>query len=90
MPFAEIDAAIPAAPQRAAVVDGKDLKQSEPVDVHLGRTDRYIKAHELLDSARRNIAVREDNPRARDPQNEAVTNIDAAMHILSDLQRKYH
>jgi hypothetical protein len=85
----EIDAAIDAA-QRAAAKDGKDLKQSEPIDVHLPRADRYVKAHDLLDSARRNIAAKEDNPHARDNQNEAVGHIDAAMHIVGDLQRKYH
>jgi hypothetical protein len=84
----EIDAAIDES-THAAAEDGKDIKQPEPIDVHLGRTDRYNQAHQLLDSARRNVGAKEDNPRARDLQSQAVAHINEAMHIVENLQRKY-
>jgi len=84
----EIDAAIDEA-QRAALKDGKNIKEPEPVDVHLARADRYHQARQLLDSALRNVSGKEDNPHARVLQSETIAHINAAIHILEDLQRKY-
>lgn len=83
-----IDDAIDAA-RRAAIADGKDVKDSFPPDVRLERTDRFRKAQQLLDSARRNVAAKEDNPRARDLQGQAVGRIDEARRVVDRLVESY-
>jgi hypothetical protein len=83
-----IDDAIDAA-KRAAVADGREVKDSFPPDVRLERTDRFRQAQQLLDNARRNIAAKEDNPRARDLQAQAVARIDEARRIVDKLMDSY-
>ena len=79
-----IDDAIDAA-RRAAIADGKEIKDNIPPDVRLEKTDRFRQAQQLLDSARRNVAAKEDNPHARDLQAQAVARIDEARHIVDKL-----
>src|SRR5579863_9625150 len=84
-----ITGAIDAA-KRAAIEDGKDVKDALPVDVRLPRTDRYHKALELLGTAHRDVSTREDNPRARELQSQAIARIDEARHIVEKLIERYH
>lgn len=83
-----IDDAIDAA-RRAAIADGKEIKDNPPPDVRLERTDRFRQAQQLLDSARRNVAAKEDNPRARDLQAQAVARIDEARRVVDKLVESY-
>jgi len=83
-----IDDAIDAA-RRAAIADGKEVKDSFPPDVRLERTDRFRQAQQLLDSARRNVAAKEDNPRARDLQAQALAHIDEARRVVDKLVEGY-
>ena len=54
----EIDKAIGEI-KRAAIMDGKDVRDHMPVDVHLVRHDRFRKAMELLDERWTLLIVRE-------------------------------
>jgi hypothetical protein len=84
----ELNAAIYAA-THAAIKDDKAINNHPPADVNLARTDRYNQVRQLLDSARRDVSGKEDNPEARALQSEAISHINAASQILEDLQRKY-
>jgi hypothetical protein len=83
-----IDDAIDAA-RRAAMADGKEIRDNPLPDVRLERTDRFRQAQQLLDSARRNVAAKEDNPRARDLHAQAVGRSDEARRVVDKLVESY-
>ncbi len=67
---------------RAAVLDRKDVDDHPPIDTSLDRPGRFRKVMALLDSARADIALEEDNPYAVGWRNLAYRNIDAAKEHL--------
>ena len=74
----EIEAAIHEI-DHAAVLDAKDLEDHPRIDANLARQDRFRKILDLLRSARADIGMEEDNPRAREWRNVAFRHIDAAI-----------
>ena len=67
LPFAKSTRQLPKQkmpPSRTA----RHIKDPEPVDVHLARADRYVQAHQLLESARRNLAGKEATPTPFSPR----------------------
>jgi hypothetical protein len=60
-----------------------------PIDAHLKRTDRFHKALELLDRARKDIGREEDDPRARGLRDRALLHIDEAHHIIERIIHNY-
>ena len=48
--------------KQAAIMDGKNIQDHMPVDTHLGRHDRFMKALELLDKAQHDVSGEEDQP----------------------------
>jgi len=80
----EIDAAIGEI-KRAAIDDGKDLRDHPPIDAHLKRADRFRKAVELLDKAHHDIAKEEDDPGTRGLQHRALQHIDEAHHTVETI-----
>ncbi len=73
----EIDAALNEM-QRAAIEDGKDPWRYEQPDARMSPTDRFHKALELLDAARRDASHQEDDPWVRDLQHRILHHIDGA------------
>jgi hypothetical protein len=66
----------------AAVIDRKDMDDHPRIDTRLDQQGRFRKMMELLDSARRDIAQEEDNPRAIGWRNAAFRHIDEARNSL--------
>jgi hypothetical protein len=64
--------------KRAAIMDGKNIQDHVPIDTHLGRHDRFIKAMELLDRAQRDVSGEEDQPDTRGLQMRVIHHIDEA------------
>jgi tetratricopeptide (TPR) repeat protein len=80
----EIDAAIGEI-KKAAIDDGKDLKDHPPVDAHLDKKGRYHKALELLDRAHHDISEKEDDQFAHGLRHRALDHIDEAHKIVDHL-----
>jgi len=72
-----IDAALNEMKQ-AAIEDGKNPWQPQPVDARLSPTDRFHQALQLLDQAKRDASHREDDPWVRDLQGRILHHIDDA------------
>jgi hypothetical protein len=68
--------------KRAAIMDGKDIHDHMPIDAHLARHDRFIKARELLDKARRDVSGEEDQPDTQGLQMRVIHHIDEAHHSV--------
>ena len=66
--------------KRASIMDGKNIQDHMPVDAHLMRRDRFRKAMELLDKAKRDVSGEEDQPDTQGLQLRVVNHIDAARH----------
>jgi hypothetical protein len=66
---------------RAAVIDRKDIFDNPPIDANLDRSGRFREIMRLLESARRDIAQEEDNPRAIGWRDAAFRHVDAAMDL---------
>lgn len=66
--------------KRAAIMDGKDIRDHLPVDTHLNRRDRFRKAMELLDKAKQDVSGEEDQPDTRGLQMRVINHINAARH----------
>lgn len=66
--------------KRAAIMDGKDIHDHMPVDAHLQRRDRFRKAMELLDKAKRDVSAEEDQPDTKGLQMRVINHIDEAKH----------
>jgi hypothetical protein len=64
--------------KRASIMDGKNIQDHMPVDTHLGRHDRFVKAMELLDKAKRDVSGEEDQPDTQGLQRRVIMHIDEA------------
>jgi hypothetical protein len=82
----EVDAAVREI-DRAAVLDHKNINDRPAFDARLDRPGRFRHAMELLASARRDIGMEEDNPRAIAWRDIAFRHIDAAMEQLRKAAR---
>jgi len=85
----EVDAAIREI-DHAAVLDHKDMDDHPRIDARLDRAGRFRRAMELLASARRDIGMEEDNPRAIGWRDVAFRHIDEAMNQLRRAARDLH
>jgi len=79
----EIDEAINEI-KKAAIDDGKDLKDHMPVDTALDWRGRLHKALELVDKAHNDVAREEDNGFAQGLQHRALDHIDKAHHHIEE------
>lgn len=77
----EIDKAIKEI-KDAAINDGKDLNDHQPVDEHIDRRGRFHRALELLDKAHEDVAHKEDDGSVRGLRDRALRHIDEAHHIV--------
>jgi len=75
----QIDAAIGEI-KRASIDDGKDLRDHQPIDAHLARTDRFHNAERLLGKAHNDLSRAEDVPSSRGLRDRALDHIDRAWH----------
>ena len=75
----EVAAAIQST-RRAAAQDGKDLDYSPPPDIDPSYEGRLHAAMDLLRKARADLALPEDDPRARAQQRLSILHVDAALH----------
>jgi hypothetical protein len=85
----EIDAAVREI-DRAAVLDHKDMEDHPRFDARLDRPGRFRQAMGLLASARRDIGMEEDNPRAIAWRDVAFRHIDEAINQLRRAARDLH
>jgi hypothetical protein len=58
--------------------DGKDVRDHQPIDTHMGWHDRFARANELLARAHRDLEHAEDVPQARGLRDRAILHIDEA------------
>jgi hypothetical protein len=79
--IAHIDKAIGEIKQ-AAIMDGKNIQDHMPIDTHLGRHDRFVKAMELLDKAQRDVSGEEDQPDTMGLQQRVIRHIEEARHSV--------
>ena len=75
----EIDAAIGEI-KKAAIDDGKDIHDHEPLDATTDRPGRLHKALEILQKVHSDVAREEDDPMTKGLRNRAVRHIDVAIH----------
>jgi hypothetical protein len=68
--------------KHAAIMDGKNIQDHMPVDAHLARHDRFRKAMELLDKAKRDVSGEEDQPDTRGLQLRVIHHIEKARHSV--------
>jgi hypothetical protein len=68
--------------KHAAIMDGKNIQDHMPVDAHLARHDRFRKAMELLDKAKRDVSGEEDQPDTRGLQLRVIHHIEEARHSV--------
>ena len=66
----------------AARFDRRDINDNPPVDTRMGRGGRFREILRLLESARRDIGMEEDNPRAAEWRNRAFGFIDGAINLV--------
>jgi hypothetical protein len=64
--------------KQAAIMDGKNIQDHMPVDTHLGRHDRFVKALELLDKAQHDAQGEEDQPDTQGLQLRVLRHIEEA------------
>jgi hypothetical protein len=79
----EIDEAI-AEIKKASIDDGKPLEDHPAVDAGLVWGNRLQKAHELVETARRDVNQEEDNAFASGLKNRAIGHIDNAAHDIEE------
>jgi hypothetical protein len=65
--------------KRAAIDDGKDIRDHPPVDERLDRRGRLHRAEELLNKVHSDIAREEDDPMTRGLRDRAVRHLDEAI-----------
>ena len=53
-----------------------------PIDTHLGRHDRFVKALELLDKAQHDVSGEEDQPDTMGLQQRVIRHIEEARHSV--------
>jgi hypothetical protein len=68
--------------KRAAIYDGKDLRNQPDIDVNLQHEGRLHKAVDLLRKVRADIGSEEDDPGTRGLQRRALRHVDAALHAV--------
>jgi|GEM_PF-1671782 len=68
--------------KKAAIDDGKNPWQPQPIDARLAPTDRFHNALKLLEQARNDASHREDDPWVRDLQGRILHHIDDAHHAV--------
>jgi hypothetical protein len=76
--------------KRAAIMDGKNVGDHMPVDTHLGRHDRFVKALELLDKAQHDVAGEEDQPGTQGLQQRVILHIEEARHSVKHALEVIH
>jgi hypothetical protein len=76
--------------KRAAIMDGKNIGDHMPIDTHLGRHDRFVKALELLDKAQRDVSGEEDQPDTRGLQQRVIVHIEEARHSVKHALEVIH
>lgn len=69
--------------KKAAIDDGKDLKDHPPVDAKLDRKGRLHRAEELLKKVHADVAREEDDPLTKGLRDRAVHHVDEALHATS-------
>lgn len=69
--------------KKAAIDDGKDIKDHPPVDATLDKKGRLHRAEELLKKVYSDIAREEDDPMTKGLRDRAVRHVDEAMHATS-------
>jgi len=87
--IAEIDKAIWEI-KNAAIDDGKDLNNHQPVDANMEHGGRYRRALELLDKAHQDVAHKEDDREVRGLRDRALQHIDEAHRIVEHLVAQAH
>jgi len=75
----EIDGAIGEV-KRAAIDDGKDIHDHEPLDAPTDHPGRLHKALEILRKVHSDVAREEDDPETRGLRNRVVGHVDGAIH----------
>jgi hypothetical protein len=83
----EIDRAIGAA-REAAIDDGRNPNEAQPVDARMGWGDRFRRAMELLNSAERDLSVGEDNRAAAGWRAVALANVANAKRFVVRAQQE--
>ena len=66
--------------KKAAIDDGKDLKDHPPVDAKLDKRGRLHRAEELLKKVHADVAREEDDPLTKGLRDRAVHHVDQALH----------
>jgi lipopolysaccharide biosynthesis regulator YciM len=69
--------------KKAAIEDGKNVKEHSSIDTTLDKQGRFQKAIELLKSARRDVNKEEDNANAEGLKKRALNHINNAVNILA-------
>ena len=69
--------------KKAAIDDGKDIKDHPPVDATLDKKGRLHRAEELLKKVHSDIAREEDDPMTKGLRDRAVHHVDEALHATS-------
>jgi hypothetical protein len=64
--------------KQAAIMDGKNIQDHMPIDTHVGRHDRFVKALELLDKAQHDVSGEEDQPDTQGLQMRVIRHIEEA------------
>jgi hypothetical protein len=67
---------------RAAVLDGRDVRDNPPADVNVDRLGKFRKIRTLLQSARADLGGETDTPAAARWRSIAFRRIDAALDLL--------
>ena len=69
--------------KKAAIDDGKDIKDHLQVDATLDKKGRLHRAEELLKKVHSDIAREEDDPMTKGLRDRAVRRVDEALHATS-------
>ncbi len=69
--------------KKAAIDDGKDLKDHPPVDAKLDKRGRLHRAEELLKKVHADVAREEDDPLTKGLRDRAVHHVDQALHATA-------
>jgi hypothetical protein len=86
--IAEIDAAIHEI-RDAAIEDGKDLRDHEPIDARISPSNRFRKAREAGYAAMHDLDREEDNGFARGLKHRALDHINRANEIVDHIQHRF-
>jgi len=69
--------------KKAAIDDGKDIKDHPPVDAKLDKKGRLHRAEELLKKVHSDIAREEDDPMTKGLRDRAAHHVDEALHATT-------